>query len=118
MNYNQFKKICESQSVKKIVCEDSNDGFKIIFDNTEVNVSIGEDFDENTDGDRDYWSCFEFKTDEEIRIEKENSIPIFDENGGLSKEYLLYSANQIKRMKEKYSDENFGAIMNWLTDNK
>lgn len=117
MYYSDFKKICESQSVKKIVCDDINEGFKIFFDNTEVNVSIGEDWDENQYGDVDTWSCFKFKTDEEIRIEEENSIPICDESGKLSKEYLEFSAKQIEKLKEKYSDENFKATMDWLTNN-
>lgn len=112
MYKSEFSKLCQDSKVSNVILDYIGNGFKMCFENgTNVNISIGEDWDENSDGEKVFWKTIEYKTDEEIKIEEENSIPIFDKDGKITQEYKDYTDQQMSKLIQKYSDDNFGKVM-------
>lgn len=105
MNKYKFASFCKVNKVANIIIDDITEGFKLCFDNgVNINISIGEDWDENSDGDKEFYTEIQYKTDDELEIEKKNTIPIYGSDGSISKEFKQLTDFFYKNMQEKYQN--------------
>lgn len=115
MYKNDFKKQCKERKILEVIPDQDGDGFKLVFDNMSVNVSIEDDMDEDCDGDLVViGSKYKYETDEEKEIRLKNTIKIYDSEGRLTPEYNNFVAEQVKSLTAKYGGESFKIAMELL----
>jgi hypothetical protein len=113
MYKHDFIEICETKKLVSIKCDDEGEGFKLFFEGVNVNVSLGEDYDENNEGDLVYWKIIKYETDEEKLEREKNSIKMFDSNGQITEEYNDFIKRNVQDLRIKYSSDSF---TNWINN--
>ncbi len=110
----EFKEICQTQKVLGITCDEIENKFKIHFEGISVNVFLGEDSDENQDGDMEYWPAIEYMSDTEIELKNKDSILIYRKDGEFTQEYKDYTVKTMMEIQEKY--KNGGVFDQFIKD--